>query len=140
MVIPVFVKHNIQIREGSNGKFEVTIGPRAGLGKIVENVTLTVEMPKSVLNMSLTPSQGRYTFDSVKKSLFWEVGRIDPTKVHTIRGNITLQNGMPVPESNPPLHVGFSINQLALSGLKFGRLDLYGEVIIDFTVTFIRIN
>lgn len=89
-------------------------------------------MPKSILNMSLTPSQGKYTFDSVKKTLFWEVGRIDPTKIPSIRGNITLQNGAPVPESNPPLHVSFSINQLALSGIKFGRLDVYGEVVYYF--------
>lgn len=45
-------------------------------------------MPKSVLNMSLTPSQGRYTFDSVKKTLNWEVGRIDPTKIPVIKGNV----------------------------------------------------
>jgi AP-3 complex subunit mu len=83
------VRHSIQYREGSNGKFEVTIGPRAGLGKIVENVSLNVEMPKTVLNMSLTPSQGRYTFDSVKKTLSWEVGRIDSAKIPSIRGNVT---------------------------------------------------
>jgi AP-3 complex subunit mu len=126
--LPVYVRHSIQYREGSNGKFEVTIGPRSGLGKIVENVSLNVEMPKSVLNMSLTPSQGKYTFDSVKKTLNWEIGRIDPSKIPNIRGNITLQNGATIPESNPPLHVNFSISQITLSGIKFGRLDIYGEV------------
>ena len=82
------MRHSIQYREGSNGKFEVTIGPRSGLGKVVENVSLHVEMPKSVLNMSLTPSQGKYTFDSVKKTLNWEIGRIDPAKIPSIRGNV----------------------------------------------------
>jgi AP-3 complex subunit mu len=125
--LPVYVRHSIQYREGSNGKFEVTIGPRSGLGKIVENASLHVEMPKSVLNMSLTPSQGKYTFDSVKKTLNWEIGRIDPAKIPNIRGNITLQNGATIPESNPPLHVNFSISQITLSGIKFGRLDIYGE-------------
>lgn len=47
-----------------------------------------VEMPKTVLNMSLTPTQGKYTFDSSKKTLNWEIGRIDPSKVPTIRGNV----------------------------------------------------
>ncbi len=82
------MRHSIQFREGSNGRFEVTIGPRAGLGKTVENVSIQVEMPKCVLNMSLTPTQGRYTFDSVKKLLTWEIGRIDPAKLPTIRGNV----------------------------------------------------
>ena len=48
-----------------------------------------VEMPKTVLNMTLTPSQGKYTFDSAKKTLNWEIGRIDPAKVPTIRGNVS---------------------------------------------------
>lgn len=90
IVIPIYVKHQIQFKEGSNGKFDVSIGPRPGLGKIVENVSIQVEMPKSVLNMTLTPSQGRYTFDSVKKTLTWEVGRIDPSKLPNIRGNVNL--------------------------------------------------
>jgi len=68
-------------------------------------VILTVEMPKTVLNMSLTPSQGKYTFDSVKKSLSWDLGKIDPTKIPHIKGNMTLQTGSPLPESSPPLHV-----------------------------------
>lgn len=135
--LPVYVRHSIQYREGSNGKFEVTIGPRSGLGKIVENASLHVEMPKSVLNMSLTPSQGKYTFDSVKKTLNWEIGRIDPSKIPNIRGNITLQNGAAIPESNPPLHVNFSISQITLSGIKFGRLDIYGEVCLHLNFMYL---
>lgn len=45
-------------------------------------------MPKCVLNMSLTPTQGRYTFDAVKKTLVWEIGRIDLSKIPSIRGNV----------------------------------------------------
>jgi AP-3 complex subunit mu len=87
-VVPINVRHSIQFREGSNGRFEVTIGPRAGLGKIVENASISAEMPKSVLNMTLTASQGKYTFDPVKKSLIWEIGRIDPAKPPSLRGNV----------------------------------------------------
>lgn len=115
--IPVYVKHSIQFRDGSNSKFEVTIGPRAGLGKVVENVVLQVELPKTVMNMSLTPTQGKYTFDSVKKSLTWDIGKIDPAKIPSIRGNMTLQNGSALPESSPPLHVNipkkFSVLKLS---------------------------
>jgi AP-3 complex subunit mu len=100
------------------------------LGKVLENVTITTEMPKTVLNMSLTVTQGKYSYDSNKKVLTWECGRVDGSsnKLANIRGNITMQNGCTMPESNPPLHVTFSINQLSVSGLKFGRLDIFGEV------------
>ena len=39
-----------------------------------------------------------------------------------------MQAGCTLPESNPPIHVSFYINQLAVSGVRFGRLDIYGEV------------
>lgn len=45
-------------------------------------------MPKTVMNMQLTPSQGKYTFDTVKKHLFWDIGKIDPSKIPTIKGNV----------------------------------------------------
>ena len=39
-------------------------------------------MHKSVLNCSLTPSQGKYSFDPVSKVLAWEVGKMDQTKLY----------------------------------------------------------
>lgn len=127
ITLPVNIKHSIQFREGSNGRFEITVGPRAGLGKVLENVEITCEMPKTVLNVSLTPSCGKYNFDSVKKLLTWEVGRIDASKTPNLRGNMTMQTGCSMPESNPPVHVKFSVSQMSLSGIKFGKLDIYGE-------------
>ncbi|KAJ8300252.1 hypothetical protein KUTeg_021771 [Tegillarca granosa] len=97
-------------KEGSGGRFDVTIGPKQTMGKTVENVVMEVNFPKSVLNASLTPSQGRYTFDPVSKVMSWEVGRIDSTKLPNIKGNISLQTGAPIPESNPTINV--SINKV----------------------------
>ena len=56
----------------------------------LENVTIQVDMPKTVLNVSLTPSHGKYSFDSVKKTLNWDVGRIDASKTPNIKGNVSL--------------------------------------------------
>ena len=44
--IPVYVKHSIQFRDGSNSKVEVTIGPRAGLGKTVSEKDLSMKFFK----------------------------------------------------------------------------------------------
>ncbi len=41
------------------------------------------------MNLQLTASQGRYTFDQVKKTLFWDVGRIDQTKIPSLKGNVS---------------------------------------------------
>ena len=86
-------------------------------------------MPKSVLNVNLNVSQGKYSFDPVTKLLIWEVGRIEAGKnAPNVKGNINLQSGVPLPDSNPSLLVKFTMNQVAISGIKVQRLDMYGEV------------
>lgn len=127
VAIPVYVRHTISFREGAAGRFDVTLGPKQTMGKTIENVVLEVPFPKSILNVTLTPTQGKYSFDPVTKVMTWDVGRIDPTKLPNIKGTINLQTGSPVPESNPTMSVQFSISQWAISGVKVNRLDMYGE-------------
>lgn len=127
VAIPVYIRHNISFREAGGGRLDITVGPKQTMGKMVEGVTLEIPMPKCVLNVTLTPTQGKYTFDPVAKNLVWHVGRIEPSRLPNIRGNITLQSGSPPPESNPAITVQFTINQLTVSGLKVNRLDMYGE-------------
>ncbi|CAF1037662.1 unnamed protein product [Rotaria sordida] len=131
--MPIYVKHHIQYREGSSGRFELTVGPKQTMGKSLENVIIECTMPKSVLNCTLTPSQGKSTFDPIKKILIWSIGTIE-TKTQnsahlpTIRGNIILVTGQPIPESNPILNISFQINQLAISGIRVQRVDMNGEI------------
>uniref|UniRef100_A0A9L0S945 AP-3 complex subunit mu-1 n=1 Tax=Equus caballus TaxID=9796 RepID=A0A9L0S945_HORSE len=128
VAIPVYVKHSISFKENSScGRFDVTIGPKQNMGKTIEGVTVTVHMPKVVLNMNLTPTQGSYTFDPVTKVLTWDVGKITPQKLPSLKGLVNLQSGAPKPEENPSLNIQFKIQQLAISGLKVNRLDMYGE-------------
>lgn len=70
MAIPVYVKHNITFREGSSqGRFDLTLGPKQTMGKAVESVLVSSQLPRGVLNANLNPSQGTYTFDPVTKVL-----------------------------------------------------------------------
>lgn len=55
----------------------------------VEGVTLEIPMAKCVLNVTLTASQGKHSFDPVSKVLIWEVGRIEPTRLPNIRGTVS---------------------------------------------------
>ena len=90
-------------------------------------------MPKNVLNVNLVPNQGKYTFDSVTKLLVWDVGKMEihqGKSLPTVKGNIVLQSGAPIPDSNPNILVKFNISQFAISGLKVNRLDMYGEVCV----------
>ena len=60
--------------------------------------------------------------------LSWDVGKINTQKLPSIKGTLSLQSGMPPPEANPTVNAQFTINQLAISGIKVNRLDMYGEV------------
>ncbi|NWZ91101.1 AP3M2 protein, partial [Nesospiza acunhae] len=128
VAIPVYVKHNISFRDSSSlGRFEITVGPKQTMGKTVEGVMVTSQMPKSVLNMTLTPSQGTHAFDPVTKLLSWDVGKINPQKLPSLKGSVSLQAGTSKPDENPTINLQFKIQQLAISGLKVNRLDMYGE-------------
>jgi len=80
-----------------------------------------------VLNVNLTPSVGTCSFDPVKKELIWDIGKIIPQKLPNLRGNMSLQTSVPPPDESCTISVKFKISQLAASGLKVSRLDIYGE-------------
>lgn len=145
VAIPLYVRHNIQFKDGGAGKLELQMGTKQNLGKGVrtlislephsislflqlEAVVIEIAMPKTVLNVNLTTSQGKYSFDTTSKLMTWEVGRLETGKLPTVKGNIVLQSGVPLPDSNPTILVKFTINQCAISGLKVNRLDMFGEV------------
>lgn len=152
VAIPIYIRHNFSIKTGEQGRLDLTIGPRNTLGRTVDKVKLELTMPRCVLNCILTPNQGKYTFDSVSKTLSWDVGRIDVSKLPNIRGTVrrgtkgggskwiphvklslppllqvSIMPGSTNIDANPSINVQFQISQLAVSGLKVNRLDMYGE-------------
>lgn len=73
MAIPVYVKQNINFFEtGPCGRLDITIGPKQTMGKTVEDLKVTMHMPKSVLSANLTATQGNYTYDLASKVTIWE--------------------------------------------------------------------
>ncbi|XP_004077235.1 AP-3 complex subunit mu-1 [Oryzias latipes] len=128
VAIPVYVKQNISFLEaGSCGRLDITIGPKQTMGKTVEGLMVTVHMPKAVLTVNLTATQGTHTYDLATKVLVWDIGKLNPQKLPNLRGSLSMQPGAPKPEENPSLNIDLKIQQLAISGLKVSRLDMYGE-------------
>lgn len=127
VAIPIYVRHNLVFKTGEQAKLDITVGPKTTLGRTLENVKLEIQMPKVILNCTLTTNQGKYAFDPTNKILTWDVGRIDVTKLPNIRGGVSVQVGTTSLETNPSINVQFTISQLAVSGLKVNRLDMYGE-------------
>lgn len=73
VAIPVYVKQNINFFEtGPCGRLDITVGPKQTMGKTVEDLKVTISMPKSVLSANLTASQGNYTYDLASKVTVWQ--------------------------------------------------------------------
>lgn len=132
VAIPLYVRHSLHLPQdgsGASGKIDITVGPKQTMGRQLEHVKVEIPMPKSVLNCTLSSTQGKYTFDPVSKILCWEVGKVDAAKLPNIKGTVNVVGGSEggVDSANPTMNVSFTISQLAVSGLKVSRLDLYGE-------------
>uniref|UniRef100_A0A7N6BTX3 MHD domain-containing protein n=1 Tax=Anabas testudineus TaxID=64144 RepID=A0A7N6BTX3_ANATE len=70
---------------------------------------------------------GNYTYEPTTKVLVWDIGKLNPQKLPNLRGSLSMHMGAPKPEENPSLNIDLKIQQLAISGLKVSRLDMYGE-------------
>nr|AAH52138.2 Ap3m1 protein [Danio rerio] len=78
----------------------------------------------------INATQGTYKYDPLTKILVWDIGKLNPQntqKQPNLKGSLSLQSGAPKPEENPSLNIDLKIQQLAISGLKVNRLDMYGE-------------
>ncbi|KAA8592951.1 hypothetical protein FQN60_018406, partial [Etheostoma spectabile] len=110
VAIPVYIKHNITFREGSSqGRFDLTLGPKQTMGKAVESVLVSSQLPRGVLNANLNPTQGTYTFDPVTKA-----GRT-PAEVGSRSAG----------SDAPPARLAHTAREV--ERLKVNRLDMYGE-------------
>ena len=141
VAIPVYVRHNIIMKNGTSGRLELTVGPKQSMGKMVisysliifvnlqiglhfqlEEVIVEMNMPKPVQNCNLVASQGKYSFEPTTKLMQWNIGKIEHGKPPTLKGTMSISGTADL--ESPPINVKFRINQLAVSGLKVNRLDV----------------
>eukprot|EP00731_Ephydatia_muelleri_P023770 Em0016g41a len=107
--LPVFVAPTFTFHE-SSGRLNVKVGPKQTMGKIVEDVVLTIRAP--LCHQCVPPLHiWMATYDPVERIVVWK---------------ISLTAGE-VPDGNPTIMVDFKISQFAASGLKVNRLDVNGE-------------
>ncbi|PAV55701.1 hypothetical protein WR25_03627 [Diploscapter pachys] len=125
VAIPIYVRHNISLKGGQTSRIELTVGPKQSMGKILEDVVVEMAMPKTIMNCNLIPTHGKYSFDPTTRVLQWNVGKIELGKPPTLKGSVSVSGTSTV--EPPPITLKFKINQLAVSGLKVNRLDMFGE-------------
>ena len=48
--------------------------------------------------------------------LTWDVGKINPQKLPSLKGTMSLQPGASKPDENPTINIQLKIQQMAISG------------------------
>lgn len=70
--------------------------------------------------------------------LTWDVGKINPQKLPSLKGTMCLQAGASKPDENPTINIQFKIQQMAISGathssvigvIQAGLVTLYPETL-----------
>jgi len=80
------------LKSGASGRFEITVGPKQSMGKILEDVIIECQMPKAVQNCNLLASHGKYSFDPTTKLLQWTIKRIELGRPPTLKGTVCFLN------------------------------------------------
>lgn len=124
--IPLFIKQTIIFKNVQHGRLDLQVGPKRISGKVLENVSLEITMPKNVNNVALNQSQGKYSYDTASKVFVWDVGKLEG-KTASIKGSLSLSPNVPAPDVRPTIIVKFVINQASLSDVRVNRLDMFGE-------------
>lgn len=76
---------------------------------------------QNVAAYTKTPHTCCYPFPQL---LSWEVGKINPQKLPSLKGTMILQAGCSKPDENPTLNLNLKIQQLAISGMLCTILNL----------------
>lgn len=126
VTIPLYIKQVIIFKNVQHGKLELQIGPKRMAGKLLENVSLEITMPKNVNNLALNQSQGKYSYDTASKVFIWDVGKLEG-RTASIKGSLTLNPAILAPDVSPSIIIKFVMNQTSLSEVRVNRLDMFGE-------------
>lgn len=51
VAIPIYIRHNLSIKSGEQGRLDITVGPKQTLGRTVEGELVNLRTPSDNLEM-----------------------------------------------------------------------------------------
>jgi len=129
--VPFYVTPKLTFNKGT-GRVNIIVGLKAGgrdvPDKGVQDVKISVTLPKEADSVRLEASQGTYNFDATTKELKWDVGRVSQNKFPSLNGSIQGSAGTEFNE-NASLSalVDFKLPMIALSTLRIDAVTLVNE-------------
>lgn len=125
ILVPLHVRPSIVYTE-NGGKMDIEVTAKCA-GKTIEDVVITIQMPKVVNSVNGTPSVGNQSFDQLDRVVRWDIKKLPNDRASTMRGSISLAPGSAKPDNQPIITCKFKISGYATSGLKVAKLDITGE-------------
>jgi len=129
--LPLYVKPQIVFGQGG-GKITVSVGAKHLTDKAIEDLVITIPLPKNSTTSNLTADLGQVAVDEITKVCKWNIGRLSKDKTCILSGTLNLGPQAPLPESNPILLVDFKVSMFSLIGLKIETLAVYNEAYKPF--------
>ena len=104
ILVPLSVRPVITYTE-SGGKIDIEISAKQCAGKIIEDVVITMAMPKSVNSVNGTPSVGSQSFDQLDRIVRWDIKKLPGDRPSTLKGTISMTPNSPKPDNQPIITV-----------------------------------
>lgn len=93
---------------------------------MVEEVAVTMPLPKSVKTADIRVNMGSVLYDEASKIAKWTLGKLDTTKKPQLQATLQME-GTKKPEANPNLSLAWKIPLASVSGLSVSGLSVTGE-------------
>jgi len=110
------------------GKLDISVVPKhfPNPKNVVEELTVTIPLPKSTSGVMLTTTAGTFDFDQKQKVVVWNIGKWNPQIPQVgISGTVTLAPGIPAPESCSAVSAQFKIAMYTASGIRVDNLNVH---------------
>jgi len=128
---PLDIHPNIKFENPSDssasaiGKLEVSVTLKPIVKSVVEDIVVSIPLPKSATGVLLTATCGSFDFDSKIKTVVWTIGKWNPANTRvSISGTISMAPGFPAPECSPPVSAQFKISMYTASGIRVDSLNV----------------
>ena len=90
--MPLSVRPSVAVA-GQTGRVHIAVSPRHNDRKAVEDLVLTIPLPKATLSTALSASGGSIRYDETRKIVRWEIGFLPESKQQVLEGTFELPAG-----------------------------------------------
>jgi AP-3 complex subunit mu len=112
---------------GGAGSMTITVGARPTDGRPVEDVALSIPLPESVSNATLSATVGTAIFDTQRREVSWRIGKIPKDRLPILTGSLQFGAGRSIRDLSLSLFVSFTVANYSTSGLKVASLRVENE-------------